>query len=183
MDLVRPCIKCGRIDRYKNGKCRPCQRAGVTRWIANNREKYLDSKRQYRINNIEAAISRDKEWKANNKGYSTTYSRNRYKTDPNFRLRLRLRTRINEVVNSRVKAGSAVRDLGCSVEELKQHLEKQFQSGMTWENQGQWHIDHIIPLSKFDLTDRGQFLKACHFSNLQPLWAKDNIAKGAKHGN
>lgn len=65
--------------------------------------------------------------------------------------------------------------------ELKQHLEKLFQPGMTWENWSRdgWHIDHIVPLSSFDLTDREQFLKACHFSNLQPLWAKENLSKAA----
>ena len=183
MDLVRPCIKCGAKDRYKNGKCRPCQRAGVAKWITNNRANYLDSKRQYRLKNIEAVKSRDKAWKANNKGYSTIYSRNRYRTDPNFRLRLRLRTRLNEVVKGRVKAGSAVADLGCSIEELKKYLERQFQQGMSWANHGQWHIDHVIPLCSFDLSNREQFLKACHFTNLQPLWAEENMSKGAKHGN
>ena len=78
--------------------------------------------------------------------------------------------------------GSAVRDLGCSVEELKRHLEKQFQPKMNWENYGLygWHIDHIKPLVNFDLTNREQFLEACHYTNLQPLWAEDNLSKGAK---
>ena len=77
------------------------------------------------------------------------------------------------------KVGSAVGDLGCSVEFLKQYLEFKFQSGMTWDNHSQfgWHIDHIIPLSSFDLTDREQFLKACHYTNLQPLWWNENLSK------
>ena len=71
-------------------------------------------------------------------------------------------------------------DLGCTIPELKQYLESKFQEGMTWENWGVhgWHIDHIIPLSSFDLTCREQFLKVCHYTNLQPLWAKDNLSKG-----
>jgi hypothetical protein len=80
------------------------------------------------------------------------------------------------------KSGSAVRDLGCSIEQLKQHLESKFQTNMSWNNYGPtgWHIDHIIPLSKFNLSIREELLKACHYTNLQPLWAIDNICKGNK---
>ena len=69
--------------------------------------------------------------------------------------------------------------MGCSISELKDYLESKFQVGMTWENHSQtgWHIDHIKPLSHFDLSDRDQFLQACHYTNLQPLWAKDNLSK------
>lgn len=76
------------------------------------------------------------------------------------------------------KAGSAVGDLGCTPLELIAHLERKFSPGMTWENYGEWHIDHIRPLCDFDLSDRLQFLEACHFTNLQPLWAVENMRKG-----
>ena len=78
------------------------------------------------------------------------------------------------------KNGSAVKDLGCSLEQLKRHLEDQFISGMVWENYGKWHIDHIKPLVSFDLTDRKQLIDACHYTNLQPLWVEDNLRKGSK---
>jgi hypothetical protein len=98
-----------------------------------------------------------------------------------FRKRLehRLRGRVYGAIKSK-KAGSAVRDLGCSLEELRRYLELKFQPGMTWWNWGMdgWHIDHIEPLCNFDLTDRNQFLEACHYTNLQPLWAQDNLKKG-----
>lgn len=68
--------------------------------------------------------------------------------------------------------------LGCTVEELRAHLEKQFTSGMTWDNYGEWHVDHIKPVTKFNLVDPAEQLLCFHFSNLQPLWAKDNIRKG-----
>ena len=79
------------------------------------------------------------------------------------------------------KTGSAVRDLGCTVPELRAYLEARFRSGMTWANHSRdgWHIDHIRPLASFDLTDRAQLLEAVHFSNLQPLWAEENLSKGA----
>lgn len=78
------------------------------------------------------------------------------------------------------KAGSAVDDLGCTIPELMAHLERRFLPGMTWANWSRhgWHIDHIKPLASFDLTDREQFLAACHYTNLQPLWAVDNLRKG-----
>lgn len=93
-----------------------------------------------------------------------------------------LRRRVLRVLNSDSRAGSAVRDLGCTVDKLKKHIEEQFNNGMTWENWSQvgWHIDHIKPLALFDLTDRKQFLEACHYTNLQPLWATDNCSKGKK---
>ena len=78
------------------------------------------------------------------------------------------------------KSGSAVKDLGCSIKDLKIHLEEQFQEGMNWNNHGSWHIDHRKPLASFDLTKREQLLAAVHFTNLQPLWAKDNLSKGSK---
>ena len=100
------------------------------------------------------------------------------------RLSDNLRNRTNRVIKTGQKAGSAVKDLGCSVDFLKQWLELQFKSGMTWQNWGfgdyKWNIDHIIPLSKFDLTDREQFLKAHNYTNLQPLWQPENFAKGSK---
>jgi hypothetical protein len=71
--------------------------------------------------------------------------------------------------------------LGCSSwDELKNYLEKQFTCGMNWENMGEWHIDHIIPCSSFDLTNIEQQMKCFHYSNLQPLWAKDNLSKSNK---
>lgn len=77
---------------------------------------------------------------------------------------------------------SAVRDLGCSIEAFRAHIEAQFTDGMSWNNYGGrdgWQLDHIRPLMRFDLTDPEQAKAACHFTNLQPLWAKDNLNKRA----
>jgi len=74
--------------------------------------------------------------------------------------------------------------LGCSVKQFSEHLERQFRDGMNWENygniKGKWSIDHIIPISSFNLDDIEQAKKAFHYSNCQPMWAIDNIKKGAK---
>ncbi len=110
----------------------------------------------------------------------------RRKTDINYRLAINLRNRISIVIRQRFKnkkkGGSAVKDLGCSIEEFKLFIEGRWQEGMNWENYGKsgWHIDHRTPLSAFNLEDRNDFLKACHYTNLQPLWAADNLLKAWK---
>ena len=98
-----------------------------------------------------------------------------------IKLALNLRSRLNKAIKKDYKIGSAVRDLGCSIEELKKHLESKFKPGMSWDNYGQWHIDHVKPLSKFDLINYNELKKACHYSNLQPMWAKDNLSKNNRY--
>ena len=101
--------------------------------------------------------------------------------DINYRLSGNLRCRFWQVFKGNVKQGSAIRDLGCTLPELRLHLEAQFSDGMNWENYGSgWHIDHVVPLTNFDLSDRDHLRKASHYSNLQPLWKTDNLRKGAK---
>lgn len=119
-----------------------------------------------------------KRWYDKNGGQ---YYRDRYKNDINYRLASILRSRLNCALRNS-KGGSAVDDLGCSIEEFKLYLESKWQLGMTWNGHGRdgWHIDHIIPLVSFDLTDPEQLKKACHYTNLQPLWAEDNLSKGCQ---
>lgn len=120
-------------------------------------------------------------WFQKNKEKVKLERRTRYANDINFRLSCNLRNRLGKMMRGRIKNGSAVKDLGCSIEDLRAHLEKLFKPNMNWQNygfgEGKWNIDHIIPLSKFNLKDRNQFLKACHYSNLQPLWHVENIRK------
>ena len=157
-----------------------------------NREKILARKKTYREANKEKIaayneankqkiLARDKAYREANKEKINARTRQRRKHDVQFRLRLNLRERLRDAIKNAQKSGSAVRDLGCTIPELKQHLESQFTEGMTWDNWAQdgWHIDHIKPLASFDLTDRKQFLEACHYTNLQPLWAEENLSKGA----
>jgi hypothetical protein len=111
-----------------------------------------------------------------------SYESARRASDLPFRLRKTLRSRLADSLQGRRKSGSAVRDLGCSVADLKAHLERQFLPGMTWDNwgagEGKWQIDHIYPLAKADLTVRLVVLAVCNWRNLQPLWFKDNNRKG-----
>ena len=101
--------------------------------------------------------------------------------DANFKIAAMIRSRLHDALKNNYKNGFTVDHIGCTIKFLKQHLESKFKSGMTWENQGQWHIDHMIPLSSFDLSDKKELKKACHHTNLQPLWAKDNLKKNNKY--
>jgi len=107
---------------------------------------------------------------------------NKYLTDLkqniNKKLAHNLRSRLNSAVKRGAKAGSAVRDLGCSIETFKIHISELFKSNMSWENYGIiWHLDHIIPLCRFNLSNREEFLRAARYSNYQPLFVKDNLVK------
>lgn len=108
------------------------------------------------------------------------YIQEKRRVDKFFALKHNLRSRIYQAITKGWKSGHTLELLGCSIEELKQHLEQQFESGMTWDNYGEWHIDHIIPCSYFDLTDPEQQRICFNYRNLQPLWARDNSAKQAK---
>ena len=107
-------------------------------------------------------------------------SKNRYNKDIEYKLRRLLRGRLYSAIQKNVKTGSSIKDLGCSIKELRGHLESQFTEDMTWSNHGKWHIDHIKPLSSFDLSNRRELHKGCNYKNLQPLWAEDNLRKGGK---
>lgn len=106
----------------------------------------------------------------------------RYATDPHFVIRKLTSERIRNALRNfkAVKYFSSQKLVGCTLIELKQHLESQFTIGMSWQNQGAWHIDHIIPCSSFDLTKPSEQKKCFHYTNLQPLWAYDNLSKSNK---
>ncbi len=110
-------------------------------------------------------------------------SKRRYHNDPADWMRQVLRARIRNALNAaRIgKVVSAIKGIGCSFQYLVSYIESKFQPGMTWENRGTaWHIDHIRPLASFDLTKVEDVLTANHYTNLQPLWAVDNLKKGSK---
>ena len=160
--------------------------ARTKKWAENNKDKVKEYKKLYKLRHREKILKDNREYFKKNKDkklkYQNNYRNKRYKTDIGFKLKALLRRRLNNALNKNYKSGSAIKDLGCSIPELKEHLEKQFKNGMNWENWGYdgWHIDHIKPLSSFDLSDRKQFLEANHYTNLQPLWREDNLKKSDK---
>lgn len=125
---------------------------------------------EYRKNNKEKIAEHKKRWELKNRN------------EINFKIVRNLRRRIHHVIKDNYKSDSTIQLLGCTVEEFIKYLENQFTDGMTWENYGVdgWHIDHILPCSSFDLSIEENQRKCFHFSNMQPLWAIDNLKKSKK---
>jgi hypothetical protein len=126
-------------------------------------------------------------WKKNNKDKANAYARKSMKKrkaiDPGYRVQCNLRKRLRDIMKSARKGGwdSPSQLTGCTSQELAKHIEKQFTKGMTWANYGidGWHVDHIMPCSKFDHTNPLHVKQCWHYTNLRPLWANENMDKGA----
>jgi len=102
------------------------------------------------------------------------------KLSPTYKIKMALRNVITRMKRDGMKKNRrSNKYLGCSSSDAVKHIEKQFKRGMTWANHGKvWHIDHIVPLASFDLSNDDHVLMCCHYTNLQPMWASDNIRKG-----
>lgn len=138
------------------------------------REQYIKH-RNKRLNDVKKYQIKNKNKIRKRLAKSTL---NRYHNDTHFKIKMNLSRRLRQFIN---KEGKRTIDfIGCSIDYIKTHLEKQFTAGMTWDNYGKWHIDHIMPCASFDLTDPEQQKKCFHYSNLQPLWAVDNLRKSDK---
>lgn len=179
MNQSKTCSKCKTCKNYEEFYDNKKSKDKKASWC-----KYCSDKFRKPWINGEKESSRNRAYFQANKERIKQKRRKRYAEDLQFRISCNLRSRLVKAVHGRVKKGSAVKDLGCSIEELKKHIESQFRPGMTWANYGfgllKWNIDHIIPVSSFDLSIREEFVKACHYTNLQPLWHIDNIKKSGK---
>ena len=156
-------------------------------YYLNNKEKVKENLKKYREKNKEKIKIYKKTYRKSAskeqwfKDQRNNYLRDKYYNDSNYKIRVTLRTRISHVLKGRKKSKPTLKLLGCTVEQLWVHLEKQFQPWMTRANHGTWHVDHIRPCASFDLTDPKQQAECFHYTNLQPLWAHQNISKGAKY--
>jgi hypothetical protein len=109
------------------------------------------------------------------------YQRRRRQNDPNYQLTDNLSQRVRKALKGVCKSAATMDLLGCTIEQLREHLEVLFKPGMTWENYGTvWHVDHCRPCASFDLTDPEQQRECFNFMNLQPLFGAENISKHAK---
>lgn len=143
------------------------------KYAQNHRKERAEQSRIYNLKNKNKINIRKKE-----------YLKNKYNNDFNYKIKKTLRKRIlNALKSSGIKKNTSTEILlGCSIEEVRKHLEKQFKPNMSWENHGRfgWHIDHIIPCAAFDLTNPKEQKKCFNYTNLQPLWANENLLKGSK---
>ncbi len=149
--------------------CKTCRVEERKLWYISNKDKSSKRSAKYYQRNktrIKAAVAK--------------YQKNKRHNDVNYRILCNLRRRLLHAVKREDKSLRTQALLGCSVVELRANLESKFKQGMTWDNYGKWHIDHIIPCSSFDMGDVIQQQKCFHYSNLQPLWAIENLKKSAK---
>jgi hypothetical protein len=182
---------CSRVKDGRKAECRECQRIGSkeykiknkekikeynSKWNSENKSYYQEYRKIWEVNNYDKVLEKRKRFKEKNPNYINNYNKQRKKEDILFNLTCSMRNQVNRIVKSDNSRTTDI--IGCSPQELKEHLEKQFVSGMTWENRNEWHIDHIIPLSSAKTEE--ELYKLCHYTNLQPLWAEDNLKKSNK---
>lgn len=176
--------------------CKPCQKV-YRRKDPNNliriegekrrHQKYdkgrgAETRKSYRESDKGREVSLKTSRKRTDSGKSADYHRDKYHSDPLFRLKHNVRGRLRSALRAAsLDKGTNTEELvGCSWEQLKSHIESQFQEGMNWDNMDLWDHDHIIPLSVFDLSNEEELKRATHYTNIQPLWSEENSAKGDK---
>lgn len=212
---MRRCKRCGILypetlrsfasDRTASAglstQCRGCRTAYHRKHYLENRTSVLQKCAAYRDSHLEQAREVVRLWHIENKEYVREYRKRRaastlaeraeaqkvrYATDPQYREKVKLLRRLDHALRgtSARSAATAV-ILGCDQLELRKHIERQFQPGMTWDNRGKgllgWQIDHIVPCCRFDLRDEQQQKLCFNYTNLRPLWSVDNLKKGSKN--
>lgn len=190
------CNKCKENKKvcefYRNGdshdglrsNCKKCQNKNSENWRKNNQEKYKEIQKKFFKENPGISYEYNKKWRDKNKdkvrNYQSKKNRERYNKDILFKLITNYRNRLKDIFrdNNLIKKNRSIDYLGCDTTFLKKYLEDKFSEGMTWDNKGfyGWHIDHIIPLS--EAKNEEDVIKLSHYTNLQPLWGKDNMKKG-----
>ena len=151
-------------------------------WYKQNKEITIERSRERQKTPEAKAVK--KQWYEKNKEQvkkrvheNIKKRRNR---DPLFRVVEALRSNLNNALHGKAKGQRTLDYIGLTIEDFKLYIEKQFTEGMNWDNYGDWHLDHIQPICSFDHSDEEQIKKCWHYSNFQPLWAKDNLAKGGR---
>jgi len=168
---------------YRNN-CKECKLKNNHRWLKENKEKVISVGKIWREKNKESIRERIKEWEIKNyqklRDGKNKRAKERRKEDSVYHLIGKMRCRLWKYLKilNITKKNKTFDIVGCSPEFLKEHLENQFVVGMGWDNRNEWHIDHIIPLSSAKTEE--ELYGLCHYTNLQPLWAEDNLKKSNK---
>lgn len=175
-------VKANSKKRYYNNKDKCLKK--MKEYAKNNKEKLKKYHQKYYKENKEEMqknmkIAYEKNKKVWNKK-AAKKKKEQMKYDLQLYMKEVLRSRISMAIKyyKGIKSCSALDLLGADIETVRKHLENQFREGMTWENHGKWHIDHIVPCCKFNLTKEEEQQKCFHYTNLQPLWAYENLSKG-----
>jgi hypothetical protein len=172
--------------RNKSRQCKDCRKEYLAEYAQiyylENKEELKIQHKQYNETHVEEIKNNFQEWYCNNKdkviAQKREYESNKRKIDLNFRLKKNLRHRLYLAIRRNSKRGSAVKDLGCSIKFFKDYITSKFYGNMSWDNYGAyWELDHIVPLNKFDLSNREELLKAIHYTNFQPLTIEEHRCK------
>jgi len=168
---------------YRNN-CKECKLKNNHRWIKENKDKVIKIGKIWREKNKESIRKRIKDWEKKNhrkiRDRKNKNAKHKRKVDPVYHMINKVRCRLRKyIITLNITKKNRTFDIvGCTPQELKEHLESQFTGGMTWENRSEWHIDHIIPLSTAKTEE--ELYKLCHYTNPQPLWAEENLKKSNK---
>lgn len=155
-------------------RCIKCNKKRLSKFF----HKCIHNKDGYNSWCLDCVALYKKDYNQKNKKRRNQYVQNKFKQNPVLKLMKNYRTRIGRAFKNSKKSKSTDKLLGCSLEYFQEHIINQFTEGMTIKNYGEWHIDHIIPLSSAQ--SKIELEKLCHYTNLQPLWAIDNIRKSNK---
>jgi hypothetical protein len=149
------------------------------KYYQDNKERLKKESRSFYQKNKTKYNQQSTDWNSENKQKRKEIIK-KHKEKPEVKLKEKIRHRVYMFLKTKnlKKNNKTFQIVGCSPTELKEHLEKQFTGGMNWDNQGKWHIDHIVPLSSAKTEQ--EIYNLCHYSNLQPLWAEENMKKGNK---
>lgn len=187
---MKTCKRCGnsypesQFYKRKTGlraECKKCFAESRRTYYQNNKEMIQERHNKYLQEHREQISAYKSEWQRNNSEKRRIRLNERYKQDIRFRVAVNLRTRILRAIRNNQKVGSTLNILGCSIEFFIAYLESKFTENMSWDNYGSlWHIDHILPCVSFDLSKEDEQRKCFHYTNMQPLLAKDNLIKGTK---